>query len=563
MTESSSGLKLGYERPDAGDASVASEIQHEMGYFLKHDVPQTPHVRSLYLRVLVEVVDEWLASAVRGYTAPHRVEQALCVEKRLCRFVQLERRRLNVEHRTLVWSVRCKLIHLYDSMHVVDGSTRRRYGQAWYGTVAELACDIDRDDARLAQWFADQKMLPLRGPARFDSYGILAFWKTLVMVGARWQSLPYDVWAEAAVRRLKAAAAVFVTQVGPQTRYNHVGLCERVEPGSHMYRINAYFVKETERTFFFLERTLAQCAGFRWQLRAPLSCYSNGDEVRPAFNRWTHELIKGSHSEFVEEDFRDVVYDFSVRPGELDRFVEYDEYEKQEAQACISRRRPTDYDALRTRLVDCTIDRAWEACCTGPAAPEYMLLASIAIDYGFQALFNGIEFNKAYFHTTCGGSYDPYFKQKQRSPRRLFTERDINAGTLHYYYRLRFEEGMRMSRAVYDESMYPHPVIVRTMNGHHVATREGLLIECGHFADAFCEWLCLMCEDPKICGRLTNTESLMPLYRRLMPLRAMNRADDIERVHDETRSKERPQFTVVSRRDDEPSGAAKRAYQYM
>ena len=80
------------------------------------------------------------------------------------------------------------------------------------------------------------------------------------------------------------------------------------------------------------------------------------------------------------------------------------------------------------------------------------------------------------------------------------------------------------------------------MNGSHVALGDGRILRCGHFALAFCEWLRIISEDEYIGGGLTNTSSVLNLYKRLMPERAQSHINEIERRHDRTFNRERPVF---------------------
>jgi len=557
----SSGRRIVLAKPPA---LHAERIEHTASYFVHTPVPDEERARSVYLCALIELVEAWTARACSGH-ALDTVEHALCIEKQLCRYALRRRDTLDEQHRVLVWMARCRLTHLCENMHVVEPVTRLKYGMAWSGTIAEVAVTIDRDDTRLTDWFEQHRMLPLRAQKQLDLYGALALWKTLLLFIERWPLFDYGVWPEVAVRRLRCAVAAFIGRAGDRRQFNHVSMCKQVDGAeAGVYMMTHSFVVETERIFHFLERDLACCSSFVWT-EAPyggrFECMSEGDAVLDKFASWVSDLVKGTHREFIEEDFRTLVYDFYVQPAELDRFIQYNPFDKKDAQVCISRLRQTDFDALRIRLCEPPVDKAWQTCAQG-TGPEYMLLASLAIDYAFQAMFDGIEFKESYLHTPQ--SLEPYTKgaavAHRRSAAELFKKRDVNTGTLRYYYRLRYEHGMRESKSAYSQASHAHPVIVRTMNGSHVSLPDGSLLRCGHFGIAFCEWLRLLCEDKRVCGRLANTSSVLALYERLMPARAALFVDELEATNTRVELAERPVFDESVQQL--ASVGAKRALQY-
>lgn len=523
--------------------------------FVGATVPELAHRRSAFLAALIDALDALEPNNERT------VEHALAVERTLCRYTLQRRTELSAEHRALVWSARCRLVHFTDNQHVVDAPLRIRYGLAWAGTVAEEAATIDRDDERLRQWFGEQRLFAVPERPYLDAYGVMALWKTLLLLLEHWPHLGYTVWAEAAVRRMRAAFAAYVSTVGARSRFNHVSMCRELEAG--VWALTSEFVAELEHVFAALERSLASCAGFTWS-PAPASaalCMSHGDNVFAAFSAWVAELIASSHRSLIEEDFRTLVYDFYVQPGELELFAEVAPYDRQDAQVCISRRRQADFDALRARLVAPPVERVWEACVESGDGPEYMLLASLAIDYALQTLCDGVEFRSAYFHTPHALPPHARGARHHRSASALFRRRDHNTGTLRYYYKLRYEYGMREARAVSDEANYAHPLLMRLLNSTHVVCADGTVRRCGHFSVAFAEWVREMAEDERVCGRLPNTASLLPIYERLMPARAAEHLGDIERRHDACREEHRPVFADVAAVGKSATGKRRR-YQY-
>lgn len=308
---------------------------------------------------------------------------------------------------------------------------------------------------------------------------------------------------------------------------------KHVNGGDSYASVNQDFIEETERMLNNIMIELRKCCGFEWHIdpvRKQCDCLAceqlaSADSTAQAerlFDDFVADELVGPFRDFTQKDFRELVWETYEQPSERENFLTFHPYDKASAQNFILRQRHADGKHIQQHYVDEQIDAVWSVLCETDGEqpqPPYPLLAMLATNFHIQAHCNGALLRP--YSIDCAGN-EPFTFDAERFARvrncmAEFHTEMTTTGTLKL--RRYVLPRLGLSAAGRDR-FYEHPLIVKTLGSFCVLYGERMHNCPGGFAQAFCVWLAVMCEDVKIGGELCNSASLYPLYARLFPSRA-------------------------------------------
>ena len=553
------------------------------------DIPADPFLLSRYCSNLVVWLERETLEGAPAVDTARQERDLRRLEVRLEAYAQREREALDDEHRLLVWVARCKLAHLAHNTVGLEREACQRYE----GDAVARASWEEGDDAAWLRAHGLAQRAPLAQTTT------LQLWKWIAVLLDRWQQLPYCAELCRLVREMRWRVAVFLSSREPaplegpaasehgggllwrvvldargttQTRGQGAALLtqplfRRTSVDGRYVSVNEDFLVETERVFFHMERDLRRCAGLQWAATTPThsaagcaACAAVGgwqaDEALPVLHAMVAAKTQGAHAQFIEEEFRERVFQYYVQPGELERFAKYNKFDEQKADVCLSKLRETAHEALAKRLTSDPPLHVWERMVGEERRdPAYVLMSVLGLDYEFQAQLEGVSLAESGY-LSAADAIDVWSPctpaNRHRVLADLFYRTGHTTGTLAYQARWKLLHGQRQdSPAAVLAMNYQHPLVVKMLHSYCVLHR-GVLHPCsGGFAHALCAWVRCFCEDDQLLGRLQNGASMTGLYERLHPSRA-DRARAIAREAQEQDEGLRPVFFAGGVRPENP-----------
>jgi len=325
------------------------------------------------------------------------------------------------------------------------------------------------------------------------------------------------------------------------------------------------FIEETERVLNSMLVDIRKCAGFEWHEHFELTeadCHAcaqlqSGEraarqmaQAKQALERLIADELGGTYREFVQNNFREQIWDAYVQPGEREMFRAFRPLDNDTAQSIIQRSRRDDGKNIQRRFCEREVAAVWRDFTTSVererddvlldyadrSEPACSLLARLVMGYYIDARANGAKFYV--YCIDCADDIATPTRDADLSPhypflynderfgkhRRCFEEFHTplqTTGTLRWRYKLQRTVGMR---APANQIYYEHPLIARTMASFCVLY-NGRMHACANFEEAFIVWVVTMCEDANIGGELHTDYSLLDLYAQLFPARASHIAD--------------------------------------
>lgn len=496
---------------------------------------------------------------------------AWACEARWRKHVMVARAHLDNEQRVHAWKLRLRCVYLASTVCVEQfaaaakgednssstststsaSTTTRELRQARVDAVRDIVDDVRNDkelfvalsvlwpvDTRqrtLSAWCEARRLL-LHTVRDVDdelrACSLVACWQLLKVLLKQWAELEYCAQLVAYVWRLVEQVARLAALTGDSRTYNHPLYAQRYD--SDEYAANTRFYVETERTLYALQQRLYKCAHLQWP--QPLAALRRGvtdpfagvefhehDAVR-RFNAFIGEQLAADSRfvQYIERDFHVLLCDFLLYPGEMERFEALHPDQDRRPMTCLAKMRRTDFDRYERLLLQPSVADAWTYLLDYDTHPAYTLLASRAIQYYFDATYDG-------------ASFDAYFVDVERVPLEHLRAnacaafRDFNAdlsapltrGSCEHALGGTFvRSGMQCTR----DSQLPHPLIVRCVGASHVFYGKDMCAvrafsQYNTFAGAFLVWLYVFCADAALCGTLANGHCVGELLRTLAPTR--------------------------------------------
>lgn len=400
----------------------------------------------------------------------------------------------------------------------------------------------DTPQSSLAQWCSQNGLLMHTVKdvdASLRECSEVTFWQSTKLLLSKWCELPYCAQLIAYYYRLLERAASLSMYSGDIQIYNHPLLARAL--GAEEYCISDTFLSETERTFFALDVDLHRCTYAQWpgprglrprtHRNADHPSALQGDEAVERFNEFIwKELSDGRFLQYIDKDFKVVIWDHLLYPGEMERFEILRPYDDRKPLTVVSRTRRNDFDRYQKLFIDPTVKEVWQYLIKEKmyAHPAYTVIASRVLQYYFDATFDGASFD-AYFLALDGTTVE-HLRSSVSSALRDFNA-DMNAtltrgSARHALCGTFIRSGMQCTK----DSHYPHPLIVRCIGASAVMKGENaeVIEQVGvrgrqTFATAFLTWLREFCGDERLAGTLANGQTVASLLHDLKPTRDSER----------------------------------------